>query len=113
MAITSGVSMNGTGSLAIGASPWSARRWFTIAAHALDAGDHTSGFGPFEDSSGHPFASSVAAPPDALLYGRTNSHLDPILASFDSLNDEARSWNSAIFSDETATSMTSQSPGSP
>ena len=46
MAMTSGVSMKGVPSPAIGPSPASVRRWSTMAPQALDAGDQTTGRGP-------------------------------------------------------------------
>ena len=69
IAITSGVTMNDTGSSgAIGASPASASRWFKIAPQLDAAGDQITGRGPSTAScaSVQPSARRVVAPPDAL-----------------------------------------------
>src|SRR5438309_5407700 len=73
MAITSGVSMNGCDGGAMSACPVPRRFWFRIAAQALDAGDHTTGRGPFAAVLGQACASSCVAAPEALLSTRTNA----------------------------------------
>src|SRR5215212_4598081 len=84
MAMTSGVSMNGSLSGAMAEPPSSVRRWFNTAPHALEAGDHTTGRGP-STSSSQPSYSNVVDAPEDLAWGRTNTHLPPTSAS-ESLN---------------------------
>ena len=73
MAMTRGVSMNGVPSPAIGSSPFSVRRWSTIAPHPLEAGDQMTGLGPSASSS-QPSTSNDAPSPDDLEYGTTSTH---------------------------------------
>src|SRR3954447_15960709 len=51
IAMTSGVTMNGSPDVTIGSCPLSVRRWLTTWPHELAAGDHTTGLGPSVDSS--------------------------------------------------------------
>ena len=80
IAITSGVSMNRVEGSVMGASPLSISRWLTTAPHALAAGDQITGCGPLASGSGHPAERSAAPAPDALLRGRTNTHVSPTFA---------------------------------
>src|SRR5205085_704736 len=114
MAMTSGVSMNGLAAGAIAGWPASRRFWLRMAAHALDAGDQTTGRGPLP--SGQPSASSCMAAPDAFVSTRTNEHLPSTrLSDEESLKRLARSVRRSDFSDETAMSTVVQpfgaSPG--
>ncbi len=111
MAMTSGVFMNGVPWPAMAGSPWSASRWSRMAPQPLAAGDQMTGRGPSADSS-HPSASSCMAAPEALVLGRTNTHA-PSASVFVALKSLASSVSRSIFSEETATSTTTQSPGSP
>ncbi len=104
--------MNGFDGSVIGAWPASISRWFTTAPQALAAGDQITGCGPFVSGSGHPAASNAAPAPDALLLGRTNTHLSPTFAWSEPLNSFASSVISVIFSGDDAMSTTMQSPGS-
>src|SRR6185369_8908503 len=112
IAMTSGVSMKGFDGSVIGAWPASISRWFTTAPHALAAGDQITGCGPLVPGSGHPAASNAAPAPDALLFGRTNTHLSPTFAWSEPLNSFASWVMSVIFSGDGAMSTTMQSPGS-
>src|SRR4051794_30428799 len=69
MAITSGVTMNGSPPLTIAPCPASMRFWLTTAPHDDAAGDHTTGRGPLIFSSQF-VNSSVAAAPDDFFCGR-------------------------------------------
>ena len=112
MAMTSGVSMNGVPSPAMGSSPCWASRWSTMAPQPLKAGDQMTGRGPSASSS-HPSTSNAAPRPEDFDCGSTTTHCPSTSARSDWLKVPARSVNSSIFSGETAMSMTAQSPESP
>src|SRR2546421_7994144 len=90
IAITSGLTMTGVPDGAIAASPRSASRWLSTDAHAVAAGDQTTGFGPFFAGSGHPCSSSVAAAPDDLAPTDTLMQRPSTCAALEPLNRFAR-----------------------
>src|SRR4051812_22981944 len=84
--MTSGLTMMGFPGGAIVRSPATVSRWLSTSAHAVAAGDHTTGRGPFSAVSGHPCSSSVVAAPDDLELTDTSMQRPPICASSDPLN---------------------------
>ena len=88
MAITSGVSMNGSDGGAIAGSPFVGQALVRGSRPTTTRrGDHTTGRGPFAAGSGQPSVSSCIAAPDALTCTRTNAHLPPrSSAASESLN---------------------------
>src|SRR2546421_4506950 len=111
MAMVRGVTHRGLASSGASAAwPRSARRWFSIAPHALAAGDHTAGLEPLVAGSGHPSASRDAAAPDDLFSRRTKAQ--PLRRETGELLKACASPDSrSNFSGEAAMSTTVQLAG--
>ena len=109
IAMTSGLTISGVPSGAISGRPLSVRRWFRINRHEFEAGDHTTGFGPFCVGLGQPSSSSVVAAPDDFGLTDTRMHRPSTCALSESLNRFARSGMSGYWFSCTAMSTRMQS----
>src|SRR6266536_2366327 len=98
--------MNALPAGVIGFFPASVRRWLTTSPHALAAGDHTTGRGPFVLGSGQSSVSSDAPSPDAFFATRTVLHSSSTLARSEPLKRFASAVRRSTFSGDTSMSTT-------